>query len=85
MRNRKVPQIMVELRFQFLNLGTTFNNNGNIVFKMFGRYWCTNKNRKIMYKMDDIYWMPTDISLLSKLNLILFRKVKGFKVNVKNS
>lgn len=78
--DRTVKAYTIKNRFFLLQSGITFRGNmGVMVFKLFGYYWLTNKKRKTMYKMDDKGWHPIELSLFSKIKMIITNQVQGFK------
>ena len=77
--DRKVHQKCVKYRFEALQKGAVYSNTRTSVFKLFGYFWVSNKNRKTMYKMDDWYWHKSKASLWFKVTQIVLRKVKGFR------
>ena len=78
-------KMLIKLRKAFIEQGgVLFNDRGKKVFffKMFGKYWTTNKKRKTIYKLDDIGWVPLkDFSWFKKLSFIINGSVKALNVN----
>ena len=70
----KVTELQVAKRQSDLIRGTTYTNVGVTLFKLFGKYWSTNKRRKKMYRMHDIGWKAVEFSLFDKLLLIVLGK-----------
>lgn len=75
----KVTELQAIKRQADLIRGTTYTNIGVILFRLFGRYWSTNKRRKKMYRMHDIGWKAIELSLFDKLLLIVLGKAHTIK------
>ena len=78
-RKTKVHEKAVRYRFNKLEEGFAYSNTNTKVFKLFGYFWTTNKNRKKMYKMDDWYWVREEMSLKDKVLSIFLGNCKRLK------
>jgi hypothetical protein len=80
---KMLTEKLISNRKKYLKVGgVLINDRGGksvIVFRMFGRLWTTNHNRKTAYKFDDIGWVPYELDIIAKLKMILTKKVKALK------
>lgn len=78
-RNRSVSAEQTKTRNEELEQGKVFRNGKVTLFKLFGRYWCTNKKRSKLYKLDDYAWRVIELGWFQRTLMIIFREVRSLK------
>lgn len=76
---RECSDATIKNRVLLLDKGYCYINNGYYVFKFNNSYYSSNLKRTKMYSMDDRYWNMFELSLINKLYLVFFKKVRKVK------
>ena len=81
-RNRSVSAEQTDKRNLQLEQGKVFRNGRVTLFKLFGHYWCTNKKRSKLYKLDDYAWRVIELGWFQRVLMVIFREVRSLKPRI---